>query len=73
MPRLAAALLAAGLWLLATGPAAEGHGSLQASEPASGAVLARAPSAVRLEFSEPPDLRLSAVEVLDTRGQRVEQ
>jgi len=74
MRRLAAAALLAGLWLLATGPAAGAHGSLRASEPADGlALLDQSPQAVRLEFTEAPDRALSAVHVLDASGRPVEQ
>jgi len=74
MRRLAAVALLAGLWLLATGPAAGAHGSLRASEPADGpALLDQSPQAVRLEFTEAPDRALSAVHVLDASGRPVEQ
>src|SRR5919197_1136586 len=43
MRRVAPLLLLAGLWLLATGPAAAAHGALRASEPAGGALLPRPP------------------------------
>ena len=61
----------AGLWLLATGPAAAAHGSLQSSEPAGGSSLDRAPAAVTLRFSERPDPNLSTVRVLDSGGRVV--
>ena len=63
--------LLAGLWLLATGPAAAAHGVLQSSEPAGGSSLERAPAAVTLRFSERPDPRLSTVRVLDSGGRVV--
>ena len=69
--RLAALALLAGLWLLATGPAAAAHGVLQSSEPAGGSSLERAPAAVTLRFSERPDPRLSTVRVLDSGGRVV--
>jgi copper transport protein len=71
MRRLVAPLLLAGLWLLATGPAAAAHGSLRASEPAGGASLQRPPHAVTLRFSEAPDLTLSSIRVLDASGRAV--
>jgi copper transport protein len=61
----------AGLWLLATGPAAAAHASLLSSEPAGGSSLERAPAAVTLRFSEQPDPRLSTVRVLDSGGRVV--
>jgi copper transport protein len=69
--RLALAVAVAGLWLLATGPAAAAHGSLLSSEPAGGSSLERAPAAVTLRFSERPDPGLSTVRVLDSGGRAV--
>jgi copper transport protein len=61
----------AGLWLLASGPAAAAHGALESSEPAGGSSLERAPAAVTLRFSERPDPGLSTVRVLDSGGRVV--
>jgi copper transport protein len=61
----------AGLWLLASGPAAAAHGVLESSEPAGGSSLERAPAAVTLRFSERPDPGLSTVRVLDSGGRVV--
>jgi copper transport protein len=69
--RLAALAPLAGLWLLATGPAAAAHGALLSSEPAGGSSLERAPAAVTLRFSERPDPALSTVLVLDSGGRMV--
>ena len=69
--RLAALLPLAGLWLLATGPVAAAHGTLQSSDPSDGSSLARAPSAVTLRFTERPDPGLSTVRVLDSSGRVV--
>ena len=69
--RLALVVAVAGLWLLATGPAAAAHGSLLSSEPAGGSSLDRAPAAVTLRFSERPDPNLSTVRVLDSGGRIV--
>jgi copper transport protein len=69
--RLAALLPLAGLWLLATGPAAAAHGALLSSDPAGGSSLRRAPAAVTLRFSERPDPALSTVRVLDSGGRVV--
>jgi copper transport protein len=71
MRRVAPLLLLAGLWLLATGPAAAAHGALRASDPAGGASLQRPPHAVTLTFSEAPDPALSSVRVLDAGGRAV--
>jgi copper transport protein len=69
--RLAALAPLAGLWLLASGPAAAAHGVLTSSEPAGGTSLERAPAAVTLRFSERPDPGLSTVRVLDSGGRVV--
>jgi copper transport protein len=69
--RVAALAALAGLWLLASGPAAAAHGLLRSSDPAGGASLERAPAAVTLRFSEPPDPGLSTVRVLDAGGRVV--
>jgi copper transport protein len=69
--RLAALAVLAGVWLLASGPAAAAHGTLQSSEPAGGSSLERAPSAVTLRFTERPDPGLSTVRVLDSGGRVV--
>jgi copper transport protein len=61
----------AGLWLLATGPAAAAHGVLESSEPAGGSSGERAPAAVTLRFSERPDPGLATVRVLDSGGRAV--
>jgi copper transport protein len=69
--RVAGLASVAGLWLLATGPAAAAHGLLRSSDPAGGATLPRAPETVTLRFSEAPDPDLSFVRVLDTAGRVV--
>src|SRR5512132_1448971 len=69
--RLAALAPLAGLWLLATGPAAAAHGALQSSDPAGGSSLDRPPPAVTLRFTERPDPGLSTVRVLDNGGRVV--
>jgi copper transport protein len=69
--RAAAAAALAGLWLVATGPAAGAHAMLRGADPAGGASLDRAPQAVTLRFTEAPDPALSAVHVLDTAGREV--
>jgi copper transport protein len=63
-----AVLLLAGVWLVAAAGAAAAHATLADSDPPAGASLARAPHALTLTFTEPPDLRLSSVRVLDAAG-----
>lgn len=47
---------------------ASAHALLRSSEPAAGSTLGTAPAAVTLTFGETPDLRLTAVKVLDSGG-----
>jgi copper transport protein len=47
------------------------HGVLRKSEPANGAVLRVAPRAIRLTFSEPPQLAFTRVELIGPDSQRV--
>lgn len=67
---LVVALTAAGL-LLAS-PAAEAHALLRSSEPSNGEILQKAPTQVLLTFTEPPDVGLSIVHVIDASGHDVE-
>ena len=52
------------------GGVAQGHANYVRSNPASDARLVKAPTEVRIEFSEPPDPQGSDIEVLDTSGKR---
>jgi copper transport protein len=70
--RLVAVVLLAGLWLLASGPAAQAHAVLRSSDPTDGASLDRAPRQVTLTFTERPEPRLSTVQVLDADGRPVQ-
>jgi copper transport protein len=54
-------------------PAAQAHANLESSEPADGAILAIAPERVILTFTEPPDPKLSSVQVLDATGAQVQE
>jgi copper transport protein len=71
--RAAGVLVLAGLALVLLAPAARAHANLESSDPADGAILASAPSRVTLTFSEPPDPKLSHVEVLDATGADVQR
>jgi copper transport protein len=64
-------LLALALLAL-TAPGASAHASLRAAEPASGAVLERAPAAVTFSFSEAVEGRFGSIVVYDQRGARVD-
>ncbi len=68
--RWRAAALAVCLTTLAARPALA-HGHLRSSVPANGAVLSTAPSALRLTFTESPELAFTTVELLDPTGQPV--
>jgi copper transport protein len=52
------------------GTVAEAHANYVRSNPASDARLAKPPTEVRIEFSEPPDPKGSEIQVLDTSGVR---
>jgi copper transport protein len=72
MRRTLVAVLLAGVALLLAAPAASAHAVLRSSDPASGASLSKPPQKVTLTFTEPPDLTLSSVHVLDSTGKAVE-
>jgi copper transport protein len=63
VPLLSVALLAT----IAQGNA-QAHAGLTLSDPAPGATLGASPTAVRLTFSERPQVSLSVVKVVDARG-----
>ncbi|MGH2530584.1 MAG: copper resistance protein CopC [Actinomycetota bacterium] len=63
-------LVAVGLMLGA--PDAGAHALLTSSTPGPGALLDSPPSHVVMGFTEPPDLGLSSVEILDSTGQEVD-
>jgi copper transport protein len=73
MRRSLAVALLAGTVLLLPAPAASAHAVLRGSDPASGASLPKAPEKVTLTFTEPPDLTLSSIHVLDSSGNAVER
>ncbi len=55
-------------WALVAARPARAHANLAASEPAAGAVLADAPAAVVLDFTETLDSRAAGVELRDATG-----
>ncbi len=67
-PLLLIVVALAGIWLGLTPRPAAAHAALVESEPANGAVLDEAPHEIRLSFTEPPDLSLTIVEVVDSGG-----
>ena len=68
MRRLAAGLLIVVGVLVATTTAVEAHALLRSSQPAGGALVHHGPSAVVLNFSQAPDLKISSVDVLGPNG-----
>jgi copper transport protein len=69
--RLAAVALALVVVVLWAGPAAA-HSRLERTDPPENASLDEAPQAVTLQFSEPVEVALGSVRVLDARGRRVD-
>ena len=63
-----AACLALGALVLGAPPAAQAHAELVLVSPAPGSGLAQAPAAIVIKFSEPLNLALSRIEVLDSAG-----
>lgn len=59
--------------LLAMASPADAHALLRRSDPLDGVRLDGPPEAVTLEFTEPPELTLSAIQVLDRSGAEVQE
>jgi copper transport protein len=68
IPRALAAMLVVGVWLSLTATAAFAHASLESSDPSNGELLETAPDRISLTFTEPPDLSLTTIGVLDDTG-----
>lgn len=60
-----------GLLILAGSPSASAHALLRDSTPKDGEILDTPPSEIIIDFTEPPDLGLSEITVLDGDGQDV--
>src|SRR5258708_9043524 len=58
-------------WVGVLASPAEAHALLERSYPAAGASLSRAPHAMLLYFTEPPEPGLSTLSLLDSSGQIV--
>jgi putative copper export protein/methionine-rich copper-binding protein CopC len=71
--RLAAIVVMAFGLVLTASPKADAHALLAGSDPAAGAQLERAPAAIRLTFTEAPDVSLSVVHVLNRDGESEEK
>jgi copper transport protein len=70
-PALLLGVAFASIWLGLTPRSAAAHAALVESEPSNGAVLPEAPQEIRLSFTEPPDLSLTIVEIVDSGGASV--
>jgi copper transport protein len=66
-----ALVLVVGLWILSGATNASAHALLRDSTPADGEILDSPPSEVVIDFTEPPDLGLSEITVLDGNGENV--
>lgn len=68
IPRALAAMLVVGMWLSLAATAAFAHAALASSDPSNGELLETAPDRISLTFTEPPDLSLTTIGVLDDTG-----
>src|ERR687892_316320 len=59
-------------WLIVAAPGASAHALLRDSTPKDGELLDAPPTEVVMDFTEPPDLGLSEITVLDADGQAVQ-
>ena len=66
--RAVAALLVVGVWPSLAATAAFAHASLESSDPSNGELLESAPDRISLTYTEPPDLSLTTIGVLDDTG-----
>lgn len=55
-------------WLALLATPVSAHAALEETYPANGALLDGPPSEIRLSFTEPPDLSLTTIEVVDRSG-----
>src|SRR6266480_3281471 len=70
---LVLAALVAMLWLILPAVPAEAHAALLKTDPPAGSVLETPPRQIRLEFSEPVQLRFGGVRVFDGKLGRVDR
>ena len=68
IPRALAVMLVVGIWPSLAATAAFAHASLESSDPSNGELLETAPDRISLTFTEPPDLSLTTIGVLDDAG-----
>jgi copper resistance protein C len=72
MRNIMAAALAAGMSLIAIGPAAQAHAFLDHASPAVGSAVPAAPAAITLWFTQDLEPAFSSVTVTNQTGQRVD-
>jgi putative copper export protein/methionine-rich copper-binding protein CopC len=63
-----AMVVIASVWLVAVAVPASAHAAIESTEPANGELLDESPSQIVLTFTEPPDLDLTIVRVVDSSG-----
>jgi len=65
--------LVAGLLVVLTATGAGAHALVRTSDPSDGSIVQKAPLAVVITFTEPPDPSLSFMHVLNSSGTDVER
>jgi copper transport protein len=63
-----AAISIASVWLVTASVPASAHAAIESTDPANGELLEEPPSQIVLTFTEPPDLDLTIVSVVDSSG-----
>jgi copper transport protein len=58
----------ASVWLVTVAAPARTHAAIESTDPANGELLEESPSQIVLTFTEPPDLDLTIVSVVDSSG-----
>ena len=63
-----ATIAIASVWLVTAAVPASAHAAIESTDPANGELLEEPPSQIALTFTEPPDLDLTIVSVVDSSG-----
>jgi copper transport protein len=63
-----ATIAIASVWLVTAAVPASAHAAIESTDPANGELLEEPPSQIVLTFTEPPDLDLTIVSVVDSSG-----
>ena len=66
-----ATIAIASVWLVTASVPASAHAAIESTDPANGALLQEPPSQIVLRFTEPPDLELTIVGMMDASGATV--